>query len=83
MRTLLTTILLSMLHQPALADLVYYCETIQAKEITRSGVQMRKLHNFKFVLTDKEVKFRGGYLDNRILTTTSIGDESLNAVPFL
>ena len=60
MRTLLTTIILTMLAQPVWAKTVYYCETLAFSQITNDDkVQNLRPYRFKMAVTSDSVEFSG------------------------
>ena len=61
MRLILTTIILTMLAQPAWAKKVYYCETTAFAQVTQENEVLDiRSYRFKMAVSEDEVKISGG-----------------------
>ena len=76
MRLLLTTIILTMLAQPAWAQTVYYCLMLNVAQMDTGVVSEYRTQKFSFSLTDEKVIFgSGGYFDGLILEVDMIYED--------
>ena len=76
-RLFLTTIILTLLAQPAFAELIFYCETTDGGEITSDGFEKKNNQNFNFVVTKGAVNFgEGGFASKLTLKTTLLNLET-------